>query len=65
MLKEILVDHSIEGVKFDPRIVPIAACNPYKSNGSYITETAGLNYEFSRLGQQKEMQYNKYLNLVY
>ncbi len=45
LLKEILIDRHLEGEELDKRIVPIAACNPYKSKRNYLTKSAGMDGE--------------------
>lgn len=32
----------MNGVSLDDKIIPIAACNPYKSKGVYDTKTEGI-----------------------
>lgn len=64
ILKEILVDKRVNGKKLHKNLVPIAACNPYKSKEFYDTQMAGIDpYEvegikFHRKKDQSNLVYN-------
>ena len=45
LFKEILIDKCLRGVPLDPRIIVIAACNPYKLKEGKNTDTQGLRLE--------------------
>lgn len=49
-MKEILVDHSIDGININKDIIPIAACNPYKLKEKYDMSSAGLKAEDAMAG---------------
>ena len=53
LLKEILIDRTLFGDKIDPRIIPIAACNPYKFKENKDTFTAGLKHVKSNESSMK------------
>ncbi len=49
-----MIDRTVQGIKLHKRILPIAACNPYKFKENDFC-TAGLRRK--KIGEKKELVY--------